>query len=114
MTDGSAQANAIVRQGPDDALFRARRGDEFAFAELVRTYQRAVFGLALRMLNNRDKADDLAQDVFIELHRNLHVIESPAHLSYWLRRVVTHRAIDRFRRDSTMAWVELSDDDQVS
>ena len=68
-----------------------------AFADLVRHHQRLVFGIACRMLDDRAAAEDLAQDVFVQLHRHLATIESDAHLASWLRRVVTHRAIDAVR-----------------
>lgn len=81
----------------DRRLARARGGDLDAFADLVRHHQRLVFGIACRMLDDRAAAEDLAQDVFVQLHRHLATIESDAHLGSWLRRVVTHRAIDAVR-----------------
>lgn len=81
----------------DRRLARARAGDLDAFADLVRHHQRLVFGIACRMLDDRAAAEDLAQDVFVQLHRHLATIESDAHLGSWLRRVVTHRAIDAVR-----------------
>ena len=81
----------------DRRLARARAGDLDAFADLVRHHQRLVFGIACRMLDDRAAAEDLAQDVFVQLHRHLATIESDAHLASWLRRVVTHRAIDAVR-----------------
>ena len=81
----------------DRRLARARGGDLDAFADLVRHHQRLVFGIACRMLDDRAAAEDLAQDVFVQLHRHLATIESDAHLASWLRRVVTHRAIDAVR-----------------
>jgi RNA polymerase sigma-70 factor (ECF subfamily) len=81
----------------DRRLARARGGDLDAFADLVRHHQRLVFGIACRMLDDRAAAEDLAQDVFVQLHRHLSTIESDAHLASWLRRVVAHRAIDAVR-----------------
>jgi RNA polymerase sigma-70 factor (ECF subfamily) len=82
----------------DDALARARSGDATAFATLVRQYQAMVFSLALHMLRSRTAAEDLAQDVFIELYRNVGRIESGAHATAWLRKVTSHRCIDEIRR----------------
>jgi RNA polymerase sigma-70 factor, ECF subfamily len=81
----------------DEQLARARNGESAAFAALVRLHQRTVYSLALRMLGTKEAADDLAQEVFLQLHLNLSTMESAAHLTFWLRRVVTHRAIDRLR-----------------
>jgi RNA polymerase sigma-70 factor (ECF subfamily) len=88
-----------VRQPmPDGLLARARAGDAGAFAELVRAHQGSVFSIGYRMLNRRDAAEDLAQDVFLQLYRKLEHIESLEHLGFWLRRVAANLAIDWLRR----------------
>jgi RNA polymerase sigma-70 factor (ECF subfamily) len=83
---------------PDALLARARAGDADAFANLVRAHQGSVFSIGFRMLNRRDAAEDLAQDVFLQLYRKLESIESPEHLGFWLRRVAANLAIDWLRR----------------
>jgi RNA polymerase sigma-70 factor (ECF subfamily) len=95
-----------------DVLANARNGDARAFADLIRMHQRGVYSMALRMTNDRGLAEDLAQDVFLELHRNLHAIESDEHLTFWLRRVTTHRAIDRARRHR-LELVDLDARDEI-
>jgi RNA polymerase sigma-70 factor (ECF subfamily) len=79
-------------------LSQARDGDATAFAALVRRHQSMVFSLALHVLRNRAAAEDLAQEVFLELYRGLGRLESPAHVVAWLRRVTSHRCIDELRR----------------
>jgi RNA polymerase sigma-70 factor (ECF subfamily) len=93
----------------DDRLARARAGDATAFAEVVRRHQAMVFSLALRVVNNRALAEELAQDVFLQLHRNLAHLESGAHVTHWLRRVVAHRAIDVARQHARRPQASLSD-----
>ena len=83
-----------------DLLTQALSGERAAFAALVRAHQRSVFSLALRMLADRHAAEDLAQEVFLQLYRNLSSVSSEAHLAFWLRKVTMHRAIDRLRRTS--------------
>lgn len=84
----------------DELLTRARAGEASAFAALVRRYQRTVYSIALRMLSDRHRAEDLAQEVFLQLYRTLDNIESDTHLSFWLRKVAVNRAIDRMRQES--------------
>ena len=60
-----------------------------------------VFSLAYRFAGDAAAAEDLAQEVFFDLSRALSRIESPAHLTFWLRRVTTHRCIDRLRRPAS-------------
>lgn len=83
---------------PPSLLRHARAGDTSAFAALVRMHQASVFSIGLRMLNRRDAAEDLAQDVFLQLYRRLDSIESLEHLGFWLRRVAANLAIDWLRR----------------
>jgi RNA polymerase sigma-70 factor (ECF subfamily) len=98
--DAAATAAAAARTVPidDDRLSRARAGDGAAFADLVRRHQAMVFSVALRIVGNRALAEELAQDVFLQLHRSLPTLESGAHVVHWLRRVVSHRAIDSARQ----------------
>ncbi|MGH8137628.1 MAG: RNA polymerase sigma factor [Steroidobacteraceae bacterium] len=82
----------------DEEFVRAHAGEHAAFGALVRRHQRLVFSIALRMLGDRPLAEDLSQEVFLQMHRSLRSIESGAHLGFWLRRVTAHRAIDRLRQ----------------
>lgn len=84
---------------PDDRLVeRAKTGDARAFEEVVRQHQGMVFSLAYRVTRDRSTAEELAQDVFFELYRNLNRLESSDHVTHWLRRVASHRCIDWCRR----------------
>jgi RNA polymerase sigma-70 factor, ECF subfamily len=85
---------------PDELLTRASAGEAAAFAALVRRYQRTVYSIALRMLSDRHRAEDLAQEVFLQLHRSLDSITSDSHLAFWLRKVAVNRAIDRIRQET--------------
>jgi RNA polymerase sigma-70 factor (ECF subfamily) len=98
---------------PDALLARAREGDAGAFADLVRAHQGSVFSIGYRMLNRRDAAEDLAQDVFLQLYRKLDHIESPEHLGFWLRRVAANLAIDWLRRVPYAATQPLEDSPEV-
>jgi RNA polymerase sigma-70 factor (ECF subfamily) len=81
-----------------DVLTLAKAGDQAAFAALIRRHQNMVFSVALNMLRSRPAAEDLAQEVFLELYRSLGRLESEAHVVSWLRRVASHRCIDEIRR----------------
>jgi RNA polymerase sigma-70 factor (ECF subfamily) len=81
-----------------DLLARAKAGDEAAFAALIRRHQNMVFSVALHMLRSRPAAEDMTQEVFLELYRSLDRLESDAHVVSWLRRVAGHRCIDEIRR----------------
>ncbi|MGH9457281.1 MAG: RNA polymerase sigma factor [Thermoanaerobaculia bacterium] len=90
---------AVTANWMDQGLLsRAGEGDQAAFAGLVREHQSMVYGIALHSLGDTALAEEIAQDVFLQLFRNLGRIESPAHLVHWLRRVSVNRCIDEARR----------------
>ena len=69
-----AQREEAARRAEQDRrdrmlVRRLKQGDEGAFRELVHTYQNRIFGLMLRMINTRQEAEDLAQEVFIIVYR---------------------------------------------
>jgi len=61
------------------------------------------------MLMDRALAEDLAQEVFLQLHRSIRSIESHPHLVFWLRQVTTRRAIDRLRQEHRVHTVAIDD-----
>jgi RNA polymerase sigma-70 factor (ECF subfamily) len=91
-----------------DPLGRARQGDHDAFAELVAAHQAMVFSIAFHFFGDRDRAADIAQDIFLQLYRNLGSLNSSTHLVHWLRQVTTRRCIDEARR-SRLRAVPLED-----
>ncbi len=70
--------------------------DEFRM--LVDGHSSMVFSVALRLLGDPGLAEEVAQDVFLELHSWLPRLEGADHVRHWLRRVATHRATDAIRR----------------
>src|SRR5690348_15113318 len=107
--EAAGRASALA-----SALLRAQRGELAAFRELIRAYQDTVYTLALRMLKVPEDAEELAQDVFVSAHRHLGKITSAAHLLFWLRRTVCHRAIDRLRRRPSHSAVPLESAAEVA
>jgi RNA polymerase sigma-70 factor, ECF subfamily len=77
------------------------------FARIVEENQSMVFSIALRYLRDRQGAEELAQDVFLQLYQRLGRIESPAHATWWLRRAICHRSIDEVRKRALRPRVGL-------
>ena len=67
---------------------RCRQGDETAFRELVDQYKGLVFALIARSVPNRGRAEELAQDVFLKVHRGLPYFRGESKLSTWIYRIV--------------------------
>jgi RNA polymerase sigma-70 factor (ECF subfamily) len=68
------------------------------FRTLIERHQRMVFSLALRITGEYFTAEEVAQDVFLELHRSGDRLMGEDHTRFWLRRVAVHRATDALRR----------------
>src|SRR6266480_1035032 len=84
------------RAGHDaDLEDRLRRGDPRAFEELVIAYQHRVFGVALRMLRNRGEAEEIAQEVFLRVHRAVGDFRGEAKLSTWLYAITSRLCLNR-------------------
>ena len=85
--------------GPDDAVLVAacQKGNEKAFGELVRRYQRAVHRLAWSLTRNASDADDLAQETFVRAWGAIGRFELGQPLYPWLARIVTNQAFSLFR-----------------
>jgi len=83
--------------------------DPERFAELVREHQAMVFSMACRYLRNRSLAEEIAQDVFLQLYRKLPSLESPEHVLHWLRWVTAHRLIDHSRQQKRRPQSPLED-----
>jgi RNA polymerase sigma-70 factor, ECF subfamily len=64
----------------------------------MREHQSMVFSIARRIVHDPPLAEEVAQDVFLELYRQLPSLSSEEHVVHWLRRVTVHRSIDQARR----------------
>jgi RNA polymerase sigma-70 factor (ECF subfamily) len=68
------------------------------FEELLSSFQGMVFGIAYHFLHDPSVAEEVAQDVFLQLYRNLPSMKSERHVSAWLRKVTGHRCVDYARK----------------
>lgn len=87
-----------VRDARDRRLVRRlKQGDERAFQELVHTYQDRIFGLMYRMIGNRQEAEDLAQEVFISVHRGIANYRGEGRFYTWLYRIASNTCKNRIK-----------------
>ena len=76
----------------------ARQGHERAYRELVRRYQRPVFSLIYRMVRDRERAEDLAQETFVKVLNALDSYRREYKFSSWIFKIANNAAIDQLRR----------------
>jgi RNA polymerase sigma-70 factor (ECF subfamily) len=84
-------------QDDDEAEFVARllARDEAAFNELVTLYERRVFALVFRMIGRREEAEDLAQEVFVQVFKAIDQFRGDAKLSTWIYRIAVNLCKNR-------------------
>jgi len=84
----------MIETDEEALVEKARRGDPKAFATLVDRYQRVVYNLALRMVNDREEAKDIAQTVFIKVFQNLDSYDSRYRFFSWIYRIALNESLN--------------------
>jgi RNA polymerase sigma factor (sigma-70 family) len=77
---------------------RVLNGDVSAYASLVSKHKNLVFSIALKILNNREDAEEIAQDTFLKAYQSLRSFEKKSKFSTWLYRIAYNNAISRTRK----------------
>ncbi len=88
-----------ARSGEEQALLRrAQRGDDEAFGEIVKSHWKRAFWTAYDVLYDHDRAQDVAQEAFVKVHRAIQSYDLGRDFASWLHRIVLNVAIDHKRR----------------
>ena len=88
----------------------AQAGDEEALEALYRAFETPVYSLARRMLKRPEDAEDVVQETFLEVIRNIKQYRGEGHLWGWVRRIASTKALMRIRRDQIRATEPLDDE----
>lgn len=81
-----------------------QEGDQKAYAELMQRYKDSIYFMLLKMVNNRDDADDLTIEAFGKAFKNLHQYTPDYAFSTWLFKIATNNCIDFIRRKRKMTF----------
>src|ERR1700753_683379 len=106
---GSIQDCSLIRE--------AQSGNHAAFAKLVRTYDRTVLRLALRLTGSQNDAQDIHQEAFLKVYKKLGDFRFESSFSTWLYRIVTNICLDHMRRNRARkngGGLEISDEDLLN
>jgi RNA polymerase sigma-70 factor, ECF subfamily len=97
---------------PDFALLRkAQRGDERAFAVIVRSYELPVFNYVLRTVGDRGLAEDLTQDIFLRVYQGLPGFSLRCRFTTWLFQVAKNRLLDELRARERRPYAAVNIED---
>ena len=75
-----------------------KHGDENAFKIIVTAWQDMVYNTAMGILQSAEDAEDVAQEVFVQVYESIHTFKGESKLSTWLYRITTSKALDHIRR----------------
>jgi len=86
-------------------------GDQDCFTELVNRYKNLVYSIILRQTRDRDDANDIAQDVFLKIYKNLESYTPAFKFSTWVMRITGNHIIDRHRKKKleTISYEEYAE-----
>ena len=77
---------------------RLRQGEDSAFKEIVESSQGLVYNTALGIVQNAEDAEDVTQEVFVQLYESIHSFKGESKLSTWLYRITISKAMDHLRK----------------
>ena len=108
VADPTGAARTAVREDDRQAIAACQQGEREAFDRLVERYQRDVYRLCYRYVNNHQDANDMAQDVFLKAYRAIGRFRGDSSFSTWLYRIAVNTCLN-FRAARRLPQDELSD-----
>jgi RNA polymerase sigma factor (sigma-70 family) len=84
-----------------ELLIKLQSGDESAFKTLVETHQKRVFNTVLAIIQDFEEAEDLSQEVFMEVYQSVGKFRGDSKISTWLYRIATTKALEQIRKRKT-------------
>ena len=76
---------------PNELVERLKKGNESAFSELLDEFQQKVFHTCLSFVPNKEDAEDIAQEVFLEVYRSIDKFQGNSKLSTWIYKISTNK-----------------------
>ena len=89
---------AAVRMDEPELIRAAQQGDQRAFEQLVRLYDQSVLRLATNLLRSPEEANDIYQEAFLRVYKNLHTFRFDCSFHTWLYRIVSNLCLDALRK----------------
>lgn len=95
----------------DAVVARAMRGDRQAFFKIYQDHIGRVYAICWRLLGDRQRAEDAAQEIFIKVWEHLPRFKGDSSFMTWLRSIATRTAIDHWRREQKLQLVDYDYDE---
>lgn len=100
----------MTQKTDQDYLLEIRSGNVNAYAMLVNKYKDMIFTLAVRMVGNREDAEEVAQDTFVKAYKALDTFKGTSKFSTWLYRIVYNTSLDCIKKNKRVIYSEHIDE----
>ena len=90
-----------------DLIKELREGNQVAFKELFDSFSTLVYNVSYRMLQNKQDAEDVTQEVFFHAYKSLKQFRAESQLSTWLYRIAVNRSLNHQRKRKLERWLSL-------
>ncbi|WP_406683091.1 RNA polymerase sigma factor [Seonamhaeicola sp. MEBiC1930] len=84
-----------------DFINDLKAGKQFAYAKLIDLFQQKVFATCISFIPNKEDAEDIAQDVFVEVYNSINKFKGESKLSTWIYRITTNKCLEFIRKRNT-------------
>ncbi len=88
----------MTHKDEQEHILLVLKGDANAFKVLVDQYKDMVFTLCLKMVKNREEAEEIAQDSFVKVYRSMHQFKGDSKFSTWIYKITYHTCLDHLRK----------------
>ncbi len=89
----------------DNQIKKLISGDEEAFRSLVLTYQKRVFHHAMQILRNKEEAEDVCQETFIQVYQSIKNYKGQSSLATWIIRITINKSLEKLRKEKRRAKI---------
>jgi RNA polymerase sigma-70 factor (ECF subfamily) len=90
---------------PESLVVRYRNGDMLAAKQLYEQYSKAMYNICLRMMNNVQDAEDMLQEAFYMIFKNVESYRGESTIGAWIKSIVVHKCINQLKKRKPV-WVE--------
>ena len=96
-----------INERKDESVLikRIKSGDHLAFEEIVDQYKQMVINTCIGLLHHNEDAEDVAQEVFIEIYQSIHQFREASKLSTWIYRIAINKSLNFIRKKKGSRWI---------
>lgn len=96
---------------PKSIIKRLQQGEKELFSQLIKVYQDRVYGLSMKLMQDENDANEIAQTTFIQVYQKIKKFRGESKLSVWIYRITYNHAVDQLKRKKRWVHDNFKDED---